>query len=512
MILNLKTDNLGRSKKSFRNIFTGIVNKIVIMLLSFATRTIFIRLLGAEYTGINSLYSNILSVLSLAELGIGNVLMFYLYSALKEKNEKRINSLVFEFRKIYFIIIVVVLFFGLILVPFLPFIVNTSLNTRELITYYLLYITNSAASYFVVYRTMVLSADQNNYISNICNTFTTFIMYILQIGYLLLFKEFIGYLVIQVICTFANNIILNYITCKKYPYLKTLKSEKNKNFLDIRVLLGNIKATFLYKLSDTIISSSTSIIISVFFGAISVGYYTNYYSIIAYLISFAGIFANGMVASFGNLNAEGNNLTTYKIFRASMLLFSICGAFGSSCYLIVIQDFIPIWIGSEYLMSESLALVLAINFYYVMATNSVWMLRFSMGLFKEAQYSNIIAATLNIIFSLLLGYYWGISGVVIASVIARLITTFWYEGKVVFNKFNKPLKIYLFIQLKYFITTFFIILISYMFSSLLSFKGIYTIFIKIFFCFITTFIIEIIINVRTEEFRILISKVKNVIK
>ena len=210
---------MGRSQKALKNVSTGLVNKFLIMALAFATRTIFIRLLGAEYTGISSLYTNILSVLSLAEMGIGNVLMFYLYSSLRDKNEDRIYRLVQEFKYIYYGIIAIILAIGIGLVPFLHFIVSSPLDSREVILYYLLYLFNSVASYSFVYRIMVISADQQSYIQNRCNTITTLLMYVLQIGYLLLQRDFLGFLVIQLLCTIGNNVILNYIACKKYPFL-----------------------------------------------------------------------------------------------------------------------------------------------------------------------------------------------------------------------------------------------------------------------------------------------------
>ena len=201
----------GRSAKSVRNVTTGVANKVLMMVLAFATRTLFIRLLGAEYTGISSLYTNILSVLSLAEMGMGNVLMFYLYGALKDQDEDRIVALVNEFKKIYTAIIIIVLSIGVLLIPFLRFIVHSPLDSRELIGYYLLYLVNSVASYFVVYRTIVLSADQKNYLSNIVHTIATVVMYILQIIYLLLFRDFWGYLIIQVLCTIGANLVINRI-------------------------------------------------------------------------------------------------------------------------------------------------------------------------------------------------------------------------------------------------------------------------------------------------------------
>ena len=169
---------MDRSSKAFRNVMTGLINKVVLMLLAFATRTSFIRLLGAQYTGINSLYTNILSVLSLAELGLGNVLMFYLYSALKEQNKEEIKHLIELFKKIYEVIIILILGIGIVIIPFLRFIVKSDFNNFELTIYFLLYLLNSVSSYFVIYRTMVLNADQKSYISNICSTIATIFMYI----------------------------------------------------------------------------------------------------------------------------------------------------------------------------------------------------------------------------------------------------------------------------------------------------------------------------------------------
>ena len=164
---------MGRSQKALKNVSTGLINKAAIMLLSFATKTAFIRLLGAEYNGVGSLYSNILSVLALAELGLGNVLMFYLYSALEKNDEDKIRALTQEFKKIYNVIILGVSLVGIAIIPFLGSIIKSSLPQKELIIYYVLYLLNSVASYFVVYRTTVIRADQKEYILNNCSTITT---------------------------------------------------------------------------------------------------------------------------------------------------------------------------------------------------------------------------------------------------------------------------------------------------------------------------------------------------
>ncbi len=495
-----------RSKKALKNVTTGILNKMLIMLFAFASRTVFIKTLGAEYTGISSLYTNILSMLSLAELGLGNVLSFYLYSALRKNDKEEIRGLIKEFRHIYFLIILLIFIFGIAIIPFISIMVKSNISSRELILYYILYLINSLASYFVVYRTMVISADQKSYVSNICHTFTTMVMYVLQVLYLLIFHDFLGYLIIQVMCTIGHNLIMNHIACVKYPYLVNLKNT-TAILIDKRSLFKNIKATFIFKVSDTILDQTDNIIISIMFGTVFVGFYSNYYMIIVYLCNIAAIIANGLVAGFGNLVAEANKEKNYSMFKSSMLLFSVFGTFSTVCYFCLIQDFIRIWIGQQYIMNYGLIVAILTVFYLRMVTNTVWIYRIAMGLFKEVQYINFIAALLNIILSIALGRLIGMSGVILATAVSRLLTSFWYEGQVVFKKFNKPVKIYYFKQAKDLFIAAIIISISFFLTSQITYEGFAVLIIKLLICVIVTFTIEILFNYNTEEGQTLKNKI-----
>jgi len=497
---------MSRSENALRNVATGIANKVLMLFLAFATRTLFIRLLGAEYTGVSSLYTNILSVLSLAELGLSNVLMFYLYGAIKDQNEDRICLLVQEFKKIYTGIIALVLSIGLILIPFLKYIVNSSLPANEVTIYYILYLVNSVASYFVVYRTMVIKADQKDYISNIVQTVTTVAMYVLQIVYLLIVRNFLGYLAIQVVCTISNNIILNFIALKKYPFLKG-KVQNKVPVMDRKDLFGNIKATFLFKVSDTILDQTDSIIISIMFGTVFVGYYYNYYMLITYIVAIAGIIANGLVASFGNLNAEGNMDQSYKMFRVALMGFAIFGTFCTACYACVVQDFIPIWVGPEYVMDYGLVFAVLAVFYLRMVTNTMWMYRSSMGIFKEVQYINIVAAALNIVLSIVLGKCIGVPGIIVATALSRLLTSFWYEGKVVFERFEKSVSIYYMQQLKDFLICAVVVSLSLLLCRFITFGGVGGLIVKLLIASAVTGIVELAIYFRSPEFRLMVQKI-----
>lgn len=502
----------GRSAKSVRNVATGLANKLLMMVLAFATRTLFIRLLGAEYTGVSSLYTNILSVLSLAEMGMGNVLMFYLYGALKEKDENRIIGLVNEFKRIYSIIIVVILSFGVLLIPFLHFIVHSSLDSNELIGYYILYLVNSVSSYFVVYRTIVLSADQKNYISNIVHTVTTVAMYILQIVYLLLFRDFWGYLVIQVLSTIGTNVALNTIALKHYPYLKKRNIEKSKlKIINRKELFGNIKATFLFKIADTLVDQTDSIIISVMFGTTVVGYYTNYFMLISYIVAIASIIAHGLVASFGNLQTEGDMERSYEMFRVALTAFSIFGTICTACYACIVQDFVPVWVGSQYLMPYGLVIAVLAVFYLRMATNTMWMYRSAMGLFKEVQYINLAAAGSNIVLSVLLGKVMGVAGVIVATAVSRILTSFWFEGKVVFRRFNKPVSTYFLLQVKNFGVCLLAVLVAYWLCSFVKGNAYVVILLKLLIAAIVSFLVTLIAYGRTPEFKTMKQKILGVI-
>ena len=502
---------MGRSQKALKNVSTGLINKAMVMLLSFMTKTVFIRLLGAEYNGVSSLYSNILSVLALAELGLGNVMMFYLYSALEKGDTDELCALTQEFKKIYNIIIVSVFLVGIAIVPFLTVLVKSTLPYNELVLYYLLYLLNSVASYFVIYRTMVIRADQKGYLLNNCSTVSTIIMYLLQLVYLLIRRDFLGYLIIQVLCTIGNNFVQNQMALKRYPYLKN-KPSKTLGLGERKNILGNVKATFLFKVSDTILDQTDNIIISMMFGTVVVGYYANYYMVVAYLAQIASIIAGGLVASFGNLYATGEKERSYNMVKCIMFLFAVFGTYGVACYMSIIQDFIPMWVGPQYIMEFDLVIAVVIVFYVRMVTNTVWICRSTMGIFKEVQYINLAAAVLNIVFSIILGYIMGVAGVIVATAVSRLLTSFWYEGKVVFNKLEKSAKEYYRIQLRSALAAVVIVGSSVGINQQITVDGIGGILLKIFVCTVITILAEVIFNRKTQEFCIISEKIEKMIR
>ncbi|MBV7271525.1 lipopolysaccharide biosynthesis protein [Clostridium sp. PL3] len=427
-----------RSKNFKTNVIWGIASQFLITLLQFVARIIFVRMLSAEYLGVNGLYSNILSILSMAELGVSNVLNYSLYKPVRENNQEKINQLLNFYQKLYLFIASFVAIVGICLLPVLKFIINSNLPYNELIEYYFLYLLNSVVSYFVVYKTALINADQKNYIIKVVNIIILFVQYVLQIIILLWTSNYLIYLSLFVLCTILNNVVLNTIANRLYPFIKNhektmILQDEKKN------LFSNLKATFLYKISVVIINSTDNILISIICGTIFVGYYSNYNMIVTAIMTFINIIITSLISSLGNLNAEGNKKRSYDIFNTLILMFAVLTTWCTGCMLAIFTDFITMAFGTEYSLNNIILFAVLFNFYLQNIINPVWMYRETMGLFKQIKYIMLITACINIITSFVLGKIFGLAGILYATGISRLLTTVWYEPRLLYRtKFSQP--------------------------------------------------------------------------
>ena len=239
-----------RSANSVRNVSFGFAQQLITLVLAFVTRTIFVRKLGAEYTGVNGLYTNILTLLSLAELGIGNVLTYSLYGVLHDNDHEKLKQLISYYRKLYRYIAAAVTVVGLAIVPFLGQLVKSTLPHNKVVLYYLLFLCNSVVSYFVMFKVTLLRADQKEYIRNIVATICLLLQYVLQIAFLYVNNNYTTYLIIQIFFTVMQNVVCNVIANKYYPFLK--EYTKETNLIDKKGLISDVKSMFVYKVSNVV--------------------------------------------------------------------------------------------------------------------------------------------------------------------------------------------------------------------------------------------------------------------
>lgn len=491
-----------RSRNSIRNAIIGIICQFVILLSSFISRTIFINQLGAEYLGINGLFTNILTVLSLTELGIGNILLYSLYKPIYEKDFEKISIILNYFKKLYYWIATGIFFLGILIVPSLKYIAMTStINYHELFLYYSLFLINSVISYFIVHKTILINADQRIYIVQTVNTATLLVRDICQIIILLFTGSYFLYLIIQIITTISNNIIINFVANKMYPYVLAKSNKLITEFTDKVEIIKNIKAVFIYRVGVILMNYTDNILISIILGTIVVGYYTNYFLIISSIMSFINILIQSLYSSIGNRNASQDRDSSYSLFRFLVLLFHWIAAISSACILITINDFITIWIGEQYVLSIDVLISIIVNFYVQVVISPVWVYRETLGLFYKVRYVMIIAAIINILFSIIFGKVMGLSGIIISTALARILTNVWYEPYLLFKlNFEKPTKTYWILQAKYF----FITLISFATTIWLSNQlgnSVTMMFVKIGVIATITSLLFLILNLNTLELK-----------
>lgn len=499
-------NNLSRTQNSKKNIINGIVNQFVLLVLTFFSRTIFIKILGEEFLGINGLYSNILQLLSLSELGISNIALFTLYKPINDNDKQKISSLINFYKKLYRIIFVVVLVIGLALIPVLPHIVDSNLKMSDLILFYIISVFNIALSYTFVYYRLLLMADQRiNIVKNI-TTILTVIQNGVQILVLLLTKDYALYLVIQCIFTLLINIIVSIKAKKTYGFVEQkieLGQEERKQ------IFKSTKNLFVYKLCVVIVNSSDNIIISVLLGTVFVGYYSNYYLIISCILNFMNIFINSIMSSIGNFNVSKDAEEKHKFFVHLVFAFQWISSVISICLICLFNEFISLWLGSNYVLSEFLVIVLTFNFYIQSVINPVWIYRETLGLYSKVKYIMLMTATLNIILSIIFGKLFGLEGICLATGISRVFTTVIFEPIILYKEiFDEKVRTYYFLQIKYFIV--FVILtifLNFLFKCFVA-SNIVLWILKAILVFVISNLAYLIIFNRNNSFKYFLQKVR----
>lgn len=414
-----------RKEKVGKNLFYGFSSQLVLTIIPFISRTVFLKTLGAEYLGIGSLFNSILTVLSLAELGIGNVVVYSLYKPIAEDDRDRISSLVNFYKKVYRLIIFVILIFGLLIFPFLGYIVNLPSSFNNAKYYFLLLLLNTVFSYVNIYKISVIRAYQNQYVISIYTTIGTIAMNLLQIVFLFLTKNYAIYLFIQMVSTLGINYFLSRKAEKDYGFIKNKSNEINK--IEQKEIFKNTLSMMKYKIGGVLLNSTDNIYISMFVGTITVGYFNNYIALQSVLNKIVLMIQEAFTPTVGNINAKESYEYKYETFKyLSYLFFYIATVFSVGFYLVA-SEIIYFWLGVEYILSDFSILALTINFYLPTVLQPVWIFRNTNGLFNRTKNVLLYAAILNIFLSYFLGKYFGLSGIIVATSISRLLTSFWYE-------------------------------------------------------------------------------------
>ena len=400
------------------------------MMTSFVVRTVFIRCLSADYLGINGLYTDILNVLSLADLGFSTAMVFSLYKPLAENDQYKLAQLLQLYKRVYRIIGTVVLMIGLALVPFLDVLIKNAPNVKGLTLYYLLYLGNSVVSYwFFAYRNSILQADQKAYIVTGLQGLFNLIKSVIQILLLLLLRNYTVYLVVQIGCTIVQNTVTALITQRRYPGI--LQKTEPLPDADQKSIFADVRALMIQRISFVALNGTDSIITSAFVGIRWVGLMSNYLLVVDAITGILSQITGAISASMGNYFAKENKAAGYQLFlRVDFMGFWIY-TFCALSLLTLLNPFVTLWLGGDYTIAQSVVFWLVLRFYVACLMNHLSSVRSTLGLFVQAKYRPLAVATMNIVLSIWLSKPFGVSGILMATVLTRLCMNLWHTPLII---------------------------------------------------------------------------------
>lgn len=425
-------ESSSRTTNSKKSIIMGIAKNLVMTLVAFISRRLFIYYIGVEYLGINGLFANTLSLLSMADLGFGTAMSFSFYKPLANHDEEKLSSLIWFYKKVYRIIAILITLLGIALIPFLKYIVNVEQEIPHLTLYYLIFLSSTVFSYLFIYKSSIITADQKKYIVDSITVIVLVCKLIIQCICIVVFRNYVIYILLNLTATIVNNLIVSHKADEIYPFIKQKRTLNKKEQAEI---FDNLRSVFIYKISSTLINSIDNIIISVMISTIAVGYYSNYLTITLNLSSFITIIFTSLTASVGNLIVKESFDRKYEIFAVSQKISFWISGFVSVSTFVLVSDFIQLWLGSEFDLGIPMAAAVSLNLFFSTSMQPIWVFREATGLYKKTKYVMLVTAFINLILSILLARIWGLPGVVFATVASRILTYFWYEPKLLFGEF-----------------------------------------------------------------------------
>ena len=502
-----------RTVKAARNIFWGYAANLIRIILEFVLRTIFIAQIGNTYLGINGLYTNILGMLALSELGIGTSMSYSLYKPIAEGNIEKIKSLMKLFKNAYRVIATVVAVVGIIIIPFLPYIINgvDNISQNDLILFYVIYLFNTVTTYFVSYKYSLVNAYQQNYVITKLEMYFKCITIVVQAIMLLWLKSFLAYLISQSIVGIIQKIFSAVYIDKKYPFLKD-NSSFPLDTEDKELLKNNVKGNLIHKLGEVAICQTDNIIISSFISTKLVGYVSNYTLIINAVSTFTNAVFNSLTSSYGNFIASEEKKRQEELLYVNQFLSFIVFGFVTIMLYILTQPFIALWLGEAQKIDNISCALIMLNVYFTGERVMLVNYKTAAGIFLQDRWITLTRSIVNIAVSVALVFIIGLPGVYIGTFIQGIISNLFLPNVVYKNMFSKSAKKYYINSVKYVISIAVVLTVSSVMANMISDKS--TIFHFVLLMIMTLFFMVVfyILLYRKNQYNLLLmQKIKNLL-
>lgn len=501
-----------RKQKALKNIIVAFFSNILIYLLSLFASKIIKEKLGLDILGLNGVLTNIISILSLTELGVGAAITFALYEPLAHNNKELIKSIMEFYKKAYRIIAILVAIIGLLVLPLIPlFIKDSVLSKKYLFLVYLLFLVNSVLSYLLIYKRTLIVADQKNYIVTTVTLLYTYALKIFQLVVVTCTSNYILFLLVQIICTLIYNLVISFICDKLYPYLKEPSKKLEQNYYQI--IIKKIKALFFHSLGSVIVLGTDNILISYFCGITEAGRYTTYLSIINMIGTIIVIIFDNLKDTIGNFLVTETKERKRQLFNNLVFMNQTVVSIFSICLVLLITPFIQIWFGQDTILPNYVVIVMIICFYIQKSMLCIGSMKTSAGLFEQDKLVPIFESCVNLITSILLAREFGIVGIVLGTIISTFFGPFLFQPIIVYkNIFNEN-------SLKYFVTfgSYFIrfvvvfLITKYFFHQVIKFvpTNISSFFFEAVFVFIFVVILWVFTVFWKQEFKYILRIIQN---
>ena len=492
---------LERSKNAIRNVFYGIISKAVSIVFPFAVRTVFIYTLGSEYLGLNSLFTSILTVLNLTELGFSSAIVFCMYQPIAEDDTQSINALLLFYKKVYKYVGIIILTIGCLIIPFLPKLIKGSYPSDiNLVIVYIIYLLNTVISYFLfAYLGALISAFQREDVLSKVNIIIQSAMYALQITALLLVRNYYVYVLIMPAFTIVNNLRTAIIAKKMFPQYSAKGRLKEEYKEEIK---EKIKGLVINKLCIVSRNAFDSIFITMFLGLVDTAIYNNYYYIMNAVIMLTSVLITSVVAGAGNsVSMETPEKNYTDMNKMNFVYMWIAGWFTASM-LCLYQPFMMIWVGKDLMYPMACVVLICIYFYILKMSDIRYVYELAKGLWWENRYRSIAEAICNLLLNYYLGKHFGVYGIIIATIISIFFINFLYGTSIIFKYYfrTQNIKTYFLTQFKYGIATIITCAITYATCYFAS-NGIIGFLLRIIICLTVPNLIFWIIYRRTSAFQ-----------
>lgn len=441
---------MGRVKFAARNILFGLISNVTYTVLGFVLRTIFLSRLGETLLGVNGLYTGILSVVSLAELGIGTAMNYSLYGPAARKDYEKIKSYMLFFKKAYLCIAAVVALLGVAVIPFLPRLVKNTvgLTAAELTSYYLIFLFNTVSTYFMAYKYSLANAEQKNYIQVNAATVSKLVTTALQIVILLTTADFFLYLLAVAVVELIQKIIMNAYLNRKYPYLKE-KQVKKLTLEEKRVIAEDTKALAIQKAGDAARLQTDSIIISYFINVAAVGLVDNYNMIIAAVAGVMDTVFNSVISGFGNAVATEGKEKQFELLKVYRFLEAWLYGFSATGFWFLISPLIEVAWGSGWVLGGGVIFCIIFDYYLKGERIVLYNFKTAAGIFRQDKYLALLQGIVNLIVSVVMVRRAGLIGVYYGTVVSGLMANLYRPFLIYKGYFGRSTAFYFVDSLKY---------------------------------------------------------------